>query len=691
MNMGSTSDVVFHVNNNDSNSGKILWANIISPSSGFTIEGYGSSQPFSDLDVSAGSSTDLTIAVDADSTPYSSQNWTVQVSGDDNGENPINCTGNLGMSIIDPDSYPAPVISNVTISNISNSSATISFDTDVEAVGEIEYGLTDSYGELETGSSSTSHTFNLTSLQANTTYHFVVRAINLSQSTEINDQTFTTSLTSVVTTIVQTVTVTNTTTVTKTVTPTPTPTPSPDRSPPSVSITTDLKKPFEKSPEILGRVVDDKGVSSIDYSLDDGKNWLPVDAIDDLGARATGFSFTPAIFEDGNYKLKIRAKDPSGNLGVSNAYALIIDRLPPQVGAVMYSAGAQMLFPDKNGSIFTFPGMAQKITLSVIGGPIKIDILSGDQSYPLIKNIDNGLWSGILSFFRPGVYKLTAKAIDGAENKTERKLNTIVVLDKGKVVSGNTPVTSGNVILWYFDNQTQRFVIWDGKSYGQSNPEKLTENGEYGFFAPSGKYYLEVKSSGFKTLRTGIFTLDASTPITAVLSLEKSLEVRLGPLVLALPDFFASQQNISINFPAVPPDTDLIDNIIGNEFPNVDLFVNDRKISAISLRGKPTVFTFLSTWSPYISQQLKFIDGFSGNSQINMIPVVSQESSAFVSVFSKRGGYSFSIYTDPDGLLVKPLNLSFLPTSVFVDRKGEIRKIKVGILTADELLENIVN
>jgi peroxiredoxin len=341
--------------------------------------------------------------------------------------------------------------------------------------------------------------------------------------------------------------------------------------------------------------------------------------------------------------------------------------------------------------IFTFPNIEQKITLSAVGGPTSVDIVSGNNTYPLIKNVDNGLWSGILSFSKAGIYELTAKAIDGAKNRTERKLNTVVALDSGKILEGNLPVTSGQVALWYLDSQTQRFALWDGESYGQSNPQAITKNGEYGFFAPAGTYYLEVKSFGFKTLRTEIFTLSETTPILADLKLEKSLSFNLGPLTIPLPDFSVSKQSVNIKSPAVPAGAKLTDNIVGTEPPNVDILLDSQNIPTISFLGKPTVFTFLSTWSPYASEQLKSLGELSGNSQINVVPVVSQESSTSVTVFRKRGGYSFPIYSDPDGLLVKPFSLSFLPTTIFIDRKGIVQKVKVGVLTSGELLENVVN
>jgi peroxiredoxin len=158
-----------------------------------------------------------------------------------------------------------------------------------------------------------------------------------------------------------------------------------------------------------------------------------------------------------------------------------------------------------------------------------------------------------------------------------------------------------------------------------------------------------------------------------------------------LPDFSVSRQSVNIESPVVPAGAKLTDNIVGTEPPNVDIFLDSQNIPTISFLGKPAVFTFLSTWSPYASEQLKSLGELSANSQINVVPVVSQETATSVTVFRKRGGYSFPIYSDPDGLLVKPFNLSFLPTSIFINREGVVQKVKVGVLTSGELLENVVN
>ena len=89
-----------------------------------------------------------------------------------------------------------PVISNITTTNITSTSATIDWSTNESANSQINYGLTSAYGNSTSLDSTmtTTHSENVSSLQANTQYHFQISSTdgsgNLSTST---DQTFTTS------------------------------------------------------------------------------------------------------------------------------------------------------------------------------------------------------------------------------------------------------------------------------------------------------------------------------------------------------------------------------------------------------------------------------------------------------------------------------------------------------------------
>jgi hypothetical protein len=76
-----------------------------------------------------------------------------------------------------PDTMP-PSITNVSASNITETSAVIIWTTDEPATSQVEYGTATSYGALSTLDSNlvSSHSVSLIGLQSNTAYHFRARS-----------------------------------------------------------------------------------------------------------------------------------------------------------------------------------------------------------------------------------------------------------------------------------------------------------------------------------------------------------------------------------------------------------------------------------------------------------------------------------------------------------------------------------
>ena len=88
----------------------------------------------------------------------------------------------------------APVLSNIVVSNITQSSATISWNTNESATSVLDYGLTTSYGTNKMSAAFTqNHSFQLSGLQSGITYHFRIKSqdasANIATST---DQVFAT-------------------------------------------------------------------------------------------------------------------------------------------------------------------------------------------------------------------------------------------------------------------------------------------------------------------------------------------------------------------------------------------------------------------------------------------------------------------------------------------------------------------
>lgn len=89
-----------------------------------------------------------------------------------------------------------PVISSVKATNITETGATITWETDVEATSQVEYGTTINYGfqTKEDTTLVTSHSAALTSLTKATTYHYRVKSQSgEGELTVSKDYTFTTT------------------------------------------------------------------------------------------------------------------------------------------------------------------------------------------------------------------------------------------------------------------------------------------------------------------------------------------------------------------------------------------------------------------------------------------------------------------------------------------------------------------
>lgn len=698
-------DFTFSITNTGSNN--IVYIKIDVPSSNFSLSNYGvpgwsvgASSQSAELTggtITPGSTANIGFKVSVGSSEAPAADWTIATY---DGSQLVNCTGNLGTSISGVADVLAPQLSDPSVTSITSSSVTISWTTNEPSTSTVYYGITNSYG-AENGNSSltTSHSVTLINLAANTTYYYGVASTDTSGNTgRVDENLFTTAaagLVSSTATPVATSTPTATPTTTTT-TATATPRPS-DSTAPVVSITTDLDVSYEVAPLIEGSARDNESLSSIEYSTDGGLNWLPVDPTSLSELRGAGFiestfSFMPKVIEDNNYEIIARAIDARGNIGESDVVTLVIDRLPPSVGGNMLSLGPQPLLPNENGVIITMAGLEQRMTLSAVGGPISVDLIVGSSISSLGRSAETGLWTGAINIKEPGIYQLKTKAIDGAGNVTERLLNTIGVVEPGKIVDEDTdiPVKSGEVYLYSKDPLTHLWHLWDAKTFGQQNPIKINENGNYQYFLPPGTYYLQIKTPRHATLTSKIFTLSQSTPFNADFKVNTKNTLNLGSFVFKLPDLFAKKAAVELTIPQFESSED---NLIGQEHPVFNLPTTDDDIlESRSLRGEPHILSFISTWSPPSVEQVATIEEEILREDLPVQFISTQEASAKVKIFLARGNYDVDVLVDPDGTLVEDFGLQTLPSHYIVNQEGEVERIVTGVLTAEQvrnILDNL--
>jgi len=108
-------------------------------------------------------------------------------------------TGSASVTVTVNNPSPQPLLTNVTVSSITASAATINWTTDQSSDSQVAYGLTNSYGSLSGLGSTlvTSHAVILSGLAASTTYHFQAMSRDSSGFLGTSgDFTFTTTATS---------------------------------------------------------------------------------------------------------------------------------------------------------------------------------------------------------------------------------------------------------------------------------------------------------------------------------------------------------------------------------------------------------------------------------------------------------------------------------------------------------------
>src|SRR4030042_563293 len=232
---------------------------------------------------------------------------------------------------------------------------------------------------------------------------------------------------------------------------------------------------------------------------------------------------------------------------------------------------------------------------------------SGRESslFSLTKSVDTGLWSGILSFKKAGTYSLVANSTDGAGNKLTRELSTVFIKNLPRVLNKDNgqPVEKAKLTLYYLEPESKTWVVWDGAPYGQENPQETSSDGSYRLLVPVGKHYLKVEKAGFQTLISEMFEVDKPTPLTSDINLKETFKIDLGLGKLSLPSF--SVQKITIN-----PDTSKLPktfqekSLVDKEAPLFSIpSTNGQEVNSVSLRGKPTVISFITTWSPAAKEQ----------------------------------------------------------------------------------------
>lgn len=448
-----------------------------------------------------------------------------------------------------------------------------------------------------------------------------------------------------------------------------------------------------QNPTIQGTVTasDLTTISKVEISLDNKKTWFAANL------ENNAFSFTFKNLEDANYSIVARATDAVANVGESTAQTLIIDTIPPTLGGTMTMFGNQIVTPNPDGAIETVAGVPITILLSLKGGVTAARIINEADSFNLTPVKGTNLWSATLLFKTAGENSLILQAQDGAFNKIEKKLQTIMVKKPGKAynLTDNRPLENVKVSVYYFDVISKAWVLWDAESFGQKNPFLTASDGAYSFMVPAGRYYIEANLSGFHTLQSQILDFSKTSLIYFDLPLESKPHFSvtlpfIGKLTFSFPPFSSPKtlpvlqvpENLIVQEPIALPTQAL-------QFSLPDK--NNNLITLSSLLGKKILLTFLAPWSPHAVDQVSILSKTNRSILANQSiqGIIVQESPTTADIFMRRGQYSFPYLIDTVGKTVSDYNVTILPQHFFIDSKGIIREVISGILEKSVILEKL--
>lgn len=137
----------------------------------------------------------------------------------------------------------------------------------------------------------------------------------------------------------------------------------------------------------------------------------------------------------------------------------------------------------------------------------------------------------------------------------------------------------------------------------------------------------------------------------------------------------------------------LSDTVQYQKYKDIKIFDKDgNEIMLSDLSGKPIILNFWATWCGYCIQEMPdFEKAYKENKdEIQFLIINTDDGIEKGEKFIKNNGYSFPTYYDLEYNAAITYGISGIPRTIAIDKDGNIRYNRSGMLTA-EALEGIIN
>lgn len=143
--------------------------------------------------------------------------------------------------------------------------------------------------------------------------------------------------------------------------------------------------------------------------------------------------------------------------------------------------------------------------------------------------------------------------------------------------------------------------------------------------------------------------------------------------------------------------TELTSPLVGKPMPQLDVVdLNGNTVNFGSLKGRPVLVNFWATWCVPCRTEMPDIErgAHKWAKSATVIGVDDGEDVPTIRAFLAEVGVTYTIWRDPQGQVDKRFDAPGLPYTVFLDRRGVIKRIFLGRMSAayiDARLQEMVS
>lgn len=111
-------------------------------------------------------------------------------------------------------------------------------------------------------------------------------------------------------------------------------------------------------------------------------------------------------------------------------------------------------------------------------------------------------------------------------------------------------------------------------------------------------------------------------------------------------------------------------------------------VSLEALRGRPVMLNFWATWcGPCRAEMPEIVAAAEADDDLVVLAVNVQEEMAAIEPFAADFGMSMPVVRDVEGNVRNAYGVNGMPTSIFIDRDGNVSSIWAGLLNAEKLAD----